>query len=154
VQFINDAGRAHTEPRPDADPGTRGESCARARTGAVADTYTYTFSGIVTDGQGRPVTESPYAEVPIRGPRMPTAVTNFAVSTTACRATSIRLPVMSASQCDGRLLRADTRGQNLTVRRITGLTAISSGHAGCRRTNVGNTQVMFDTGAIETPVLK
>jgi hypothetical protein len=47
-----------------------------------------------------------------------------------------------------------TPGQDLTVRRITGLTATPPATLAVGARTSVHTQVMFDTGAIETPVLE
>jgi hypothetical protein len=113
---------------------------------------TYTYSGIVTDGQGRPV-----AGVTVRGG--PDSGTTDANGRYEFRSQYNSVPgnLYPPAGYERKPVRWTdsfvlTPGQNLTVRRITGLTAIPPAMLAVGARTSVNTQVMFDTGAIETPV--
>ena len=115
-------------------------------------TTTYTYSGIVTDGQGRPVTG-----VTVRGG--PDSGTTDANGRYEFRSQYNSVPgnLYPPAGYERKPVRWTdsfvlTPGQNLTVRRITGLTAIPPATLAVGARTSVNTQVMFDTGAIETPV--
>jgi len=117
-------------------------------------TTTYTYSGIVTDGQGRPVTG-----VTVRGG--PDSGTTDANGRYEFRSQYDSVPgnLYPPAGYERKPVRWTdsfvlTPGQNLTVRRITGLTAIPPATLAVGARTSVNTQVMFDTGAIETPVLE
>ena len=113
---------------------------------------TYTYSGIVTDGQGRPV-----AGVTVRGG--PDSGTTDANGRYEFRSQYNSVPGnlhppdgyerKPVRWTDSFVL---TPQQNLTIRRITGLTVTPPATLAVGARTSVNTQVMFDTGAIETPV--
>jgi hypothetical protein len=141
------------EPAPEPEPSPTPPPTPPAPNPSPAPTPTYTYSGIVTDGQGRPV-----AGVTVRGG--PDSGTTDANGRYEFRSPYSSVPgnVYPPAGYERKPVRWTdsfvlTPGQNLTIRRITGLTVTPPATLAVGARTSVNTQVMFDTGAIEAPVL-
>jgi hypothetical protein len=114
----------------------------------------YTYSGIVSDGQGRPVVGAT-----VRGG--PDSATTDGNGRYEFRSQYSSVPgnVYPPAGYERKPVRfidsfGLTPGQNITIRRITGLTVAPPATLGIGAQSSVGTQVTFDTGAVETPVLE
>jgi hypothetical protein len=120
----------------------------------LAPNLPYVYSGVVTDGSGRPVVAAT-----VRGG--PNSVSTDANGRYEFRSPYSSVPgnVFPPAGYERKPVRFTdsfvlTPGQNITIRRITGLTVAPPATLGVGAQSSVSTQVTFDTGAVESPVLE